>query len=314
MEFDPRDLSDARDRDHFEVHELRWGDDVRGLDGRERDVDRERDPHHDPRESFVHGLELPRSLDREFVQDPRENLYELNRDDSKMLATIGAFRVVHERDLEDFPGAERTLNHLRDEGLIESVQIGAGAHADVLTAEGRSVLEANRIDRGDDGRSGRDDGRQAFYAGVSRARELHHDSDLFRAYREVEKDLREKGGDVQRIVLEVDLRREYQQWLQEHNRGRSDSDGRPDRDEREKEAWAREHDLPYFDERVHFPDFRIEYEVDGRDGHRDVEVVTEHYRGAHAGAKASAGFTCVRGGNSPQGGSPFDPHGAEDYV
>lgn len=60
------------------------------------------------------------------------------------------------------------------------------------------------------------------------------------------------------MVLEVDLKREYQQFLQEHNRRRPDSDGRPDRDEAEIESWAREHGLPYFDDQVHFPDFRIE--------------------------------------------------------
>jgi hypothetical protein len=39
-------------------------------------------------------------VDRELVQDDRENLYELNREDSLTLATIGAFRVAAERDLE----------------------------------------------------------------------------------------------------------------------------------------------------------------------------------------------------------------------
>jgi hypothetical protein len=57
------------------------------------------------------------------------------------------------------------------------------------------------------------------------------------------------------VVLEEDLKREYQSFLQEHNRGRPDSDGRPDRDAREIEAWAREHDLPFFDDSVRFPDF-----------------------------------------------------------
>jgi len=33
-----------------------------------------------------------------------------------------------------------------------------------------------------------------------------------------------------------------------------------DRDAREIEQWAREHDLPYFDKSVHFPDFRLEYD------------------------------------------------------
>jgi hypothetical protein len=47
------------------------------------------------------------------------------------------------------------------------VQIGAGEDADVLRPEGRSVLEANRHEHGDDIRMGRDDDRQALYAGVS---------------------------------------------------------------------------------------------------------------------------------------------------
>ena len=151
------------------------------------------------------------------------------------------------------------------------------------------MLDAHRRER-------EDDERQAFHAGVSRARELQHDAQLFRAYVETEDRLREKGADIQRVVLEVDLKREYQQFLQDHNRDRPDSDGRPDRDAREIAEWAREHDLPYFDDQVHFPDFRIEYELDGRDRHEDVEVLTGHYRGAHAASRARAGFTCFRGG------------------
>ena len=107
------------------------------------------------------------------------------------------------------------------------------------------------------------------------------------------------------MVLEVDLKREYQQFLQEHNRNRTDSDGRPDRDEREIATWAREHDLPYFDDHVHFPDFRIEYELDGRDHQEDVEVVTDNYRGAHAASRVRAGFTCI--GSSKRGGGPVRP-------
>ena len=59
--------------------------------------------------------------------------------------------------------------------------------------------------------------------------------------------------------------------------------------------WALEHDLPYFDEQVHFPDLRIEYEeIDGRRDHVDVEVTTIHYRGAHGAAAARSGFSCYR--------------------
>ena len=99
---------------------------------------------------------------------------------------------------------------------------------------------------------------------------MDHDSNLYATYRQEEARLRDEHDDleIRRVVLEQDLKREYQEFLQEHNRDRSDSDGRPDRDEDEIRDWAREHDLPYFDDQVHFPDYRIEYEVDGRERHR----------------------------------------------
>ena len=44
-------------------------------------------------------------------------------------------------------------------------------------------------------------------------------------------------------MLDTELKREYQQFLQEHNRGKSDSDGRPDRSPDEIARWAMDHDL-----------------------------------------------------------------------
>ena len=288
-----REQDDVRDRD----------DDVRDRDAGERDID--------PRDAFVDGLELPRGLEREIVLDG-EHRYELNGDDSRTLATVGAFRVVAERDLRDsrdesVDRREPDLRHLRDEGLAEFVRLDGRERALTLTDRGHRLLETHR----------RDDAReQAFYAGVSRPRELSHDVQLYRAYLREEERLREQGADIRGVVLEHELKREYQEWLQEANRGRPDSDGRPDRDAREIETWGHEHDLPYFDESVHFPDFRIEYELNGRDHHEDVEVVTEHYRGAHAASVARAGFRCYgRGGGSGRtGGRGFDPRLAEDFL
>lgn len=178
-----------------------------------------------------------------------------------------------------------------------------------LTEHGYHLLEAHRRDPGDAR-------EQAFYAGVNQPRELSHDVQLYRAYLCEEQRLREEGADIRGVVLDHELKREYQEWLQEHNRGRADSDGRPDRHPREIEEWAHEHDLPYFDESVHFPDFRIEYELHGRERHEDVEVVTERYRGAHAASVARAGFRCYgRGGGSGRsGGRAFDPRVAEDFL
>ncbi len=287
MNFDPRDFNDKRDIDPQSIY---------GFSRRERPERDARDP--DPRDALVRSVDLPRGLERELVQDSRERLYELNGDESRMLATVGAFRVIAERDLDRFRGAGENLEHLRDEKLIRSVPIGHDEKAVVLTDRGWDVLDAHRLNR-----HGTD--RQEFHAGVSRPRELRHDAQLFGAYQEVERRLRAGGAQAKRVVLEVDLKREYQQFLQEHNRNRADSDGRPDRDEREIATWAREHDLPYFDDHVRFPDFRIEYELDGRDRHEDVEVVTDNYRGAHAASRVRAGFTCV--GSSQRGGGRLTP-------
>lgn len=259
--------------------------------------------HTEPRDVFASHLDLPRGLERELVIDGT-NRFELNRNDVRVLSTVGAFRVVSDRDLRR--ARESSLSHVRDEGLVRFVSLNARDRAVTLTERGRRLLERHGCNRDDDR-------QQGFYAGVSRMRELSHDAQLYRAYLREANRLRGEGGEVQRVVLDYELKREYQQWLQEHNRGRSDSDGRPDREAAEMGQWAREHDLPYFDESVHFPDFRIEYELDGMERHKDVEVVTANYRGAHAASRARSGFTCVGGGRQSRG-QPFDPDFAGDYL
>ena len=110
-------------------------------------------------------------------------------------------------------------------------------------------------------------------------------------------------ANIHRVVLENELKAEYQEFLQERNRDRDDSDGRPDRDPLEIQDWAREHNLPCDDQgHVQFPDVRIEYDIDGRDHTLDVEVMTPHYRGAHAAAKSGSGFTLYFSSRSGGGG------------
>jgi hypothetical protein len=96
--FDPRD--EARERDARE-------------DGRARVYERDRDD--DPREGLIRDLDLPRGEERELVVF-RDRVYELDGDDSRTLAAVGAFRVVPEHDLDI---DHDRLEHLRDEGLIE---------------------------------------------------------------------------------------------------------------------------------------------------------------------------------------------------
>ena len=105
--------------------------------------------------------------------------------------------------------------------------------------------------------------------------------------------LAERGARIERIVLDYELKRDYQRWLHERDGDRDDYDGHSDRSSAEIQQWAADHDLPNFDNHVHFPDLRVEYEeVDGRLRHEDVEVMTVHYRGGHAAAVSRAGFSC----------------------
>jgi DNA-binding PadR family transcriptional regulator len=223
----------------------------------------------------------------------RDHVYEIDGDESRALATVGAFRVVVESDLHDLrddaQSSRRTLKHLENEGLIRTSPLSSEDRAVTLTDRGRDLLEANRYERDDRSH----EPRQTFYAGVRKPRELTHDTKVYRAYQRADERLRGQGGRSRRVVLDYELKRDYQRFLHERNRGKKDCDGRPDREPAEIARWAREHELPYDDGHVRFPDARIEYEDrDGRSRHEDIEVVTAHYRGAHAGGAAKSGFTC----------------------
>jgi DNA-binding MarR family transcriptional regulator len=236
---------------------------------------------------------LPRGRDRELVHD-RDREYTLRGSESRMLATVGAFRVVSSRDLRDHDGSPADsrsgdLRHLREQGLIETTRVpGYRDHAVSLTKDGRSLLESHRdLDR---------DHHQTFYAGLGRERELEHDLQVYRAYEQAEARLLERSAHIERVLLDHELKSEYQRWLHERDKDRDDYDGQPDRTPDEIREWAYDHDLPYFDDEVHFPDVRIEYqEPDGRWEREDIEVLTPHYRGAHGASVARSGFSCYRG-------------------
>src|SRR5438034_907746 len=81
------------------------------------------------------------------------------------------------RDRADRPTDPRRgdLRHLREQGLIDTIRLdGRRDVAAVLTDRGRDLLGQHR------NRSA--DGRQEFYAGLKRERELEHDSQVFEAY------------------------------------------------------------------------------------------------------------------------------------
>jgi DNA-binding MarR family transcriptional regulator len=249
----------------------------------------------------MRDLDLPRDREREVAYDARDRTYTLRGSETRSLSTVGAFRVVAARSLRDHSGRPADprsgdLRQLREQGLINTVRLdGRRDVAVVLTARGRDLLE--------DHRNRSSGGHQEFYAGLRRERELEHDAQVFEAYLSVAERLHARAANVDRVVLDDELKRDYQRWLHERDHDRDDYDGHPNREPREIEQWALEHDLPYFDDQVHFPDLRIEYEeLDGRRRHEDVEVLTIHYRGAHGAAAARSGFTAYRGFSARIGG------------
>jgi DNA-binding MarR family transcriptional regulator len=234
-----RDENDARDmgrgpgdsRQSNDEHHRDLRDDARWPDRDRERPDRTFDPH----EPFTRDLNLPRGLGREIVRD-RDHAYTLRGSETRTLATVGAFRVISSRDLGDHrdrPADPRSgdLRHLREQGLIETVRVpGSREHAVALTKEGRSLLEHHRD---------RDEGhRQTFWDGITRERELEHDLQVYRAYEREAERLADRGARIERVLLDHELKREYQSWLHERDRDRPDYDGHPDRSDEEIRDWA----------------------------------------------------------------------------
>jgi len=311
-DFDPRSFDDPRDDGYG--RELSQGSRGGMSDPRER-------ASLDPRDVFMKDLDLPRGPERERVR-VRDHYVTLRGSESRTLSTVGAFRVVPAGDLRYGQGKaldprDGDLKHLKREDLVQTIPLrGPDRALVVLTEKGRDVLETNRrsdaLRREVDDRYLRDDRdkhdsrepRQEFHHGMRRPRELTHDAQVYRAYEKEGERLREDDAIIRRVILDNELKSEYQEFLQERNRGRSDCDGRPDRSPEEIHRWAVEHELPDKDGHVQFPDARIEYEDrDGRLHTLDIEVETINYRGGHAAAKASSGFNRHSGSTMRVGGA-----------
>lgn len=278
----------------------------------------------DARDAVTRGVDLPRGPRRQRVRTLDRD-YRLSGDDVRALATVGAFRVVPANELREPNGRRSTqpsrdLERLQDNGLIKTMPHVVGTRRTTLvtlTERGRGLLESRRTRPTPDGP------RQAYYAGIRKPRELAHDARVYAAYQRVAERLSERGARVRRVVLEEELKADYQRFLQRGNRGRRDARGMPERDVEVIARWARENELPHQNGHAQIPDLRIEYEErDGRRAVEDIEVVTPHYRGAHAAAKRASGFTQFRGSGARAGGVSgsrrtgrrIDPRLAEEML
>ena len=150
-------------------------------------------------------------------------------------------------------------------------------------------------------------------------RELGHDVQLYRMYQMEAARLEKNGAGITRVVLDYELKRDYQTFL--HRKDRPEGATQ----ESDLQAFKLRLDMacPIIDGHLELPDLRIEYETeDGRAEHRDVELVTEHYSRGHLAGKAQAGFALYRasgrgaagGASVRKGGTPLDPHHLEALV
>ena len=275
-------------------------------------------PSGELRDALSRQLALPRGESRERVS-VGQRTYALRASEVRTLATVGAFRVIDTCDLtEDRSRWHGDLEHLRQERLVQftsKVLDGRSTTVASLTREGQQLLERYQ-------RTEVNDARQGYYSGVVKPRELAHDARLYRAYADAAAKLDSTGARVQRVVLDYELKREYQRFLQANNHANRSASGRPDRSADEVRAWADEHGLTVVDGGVQFPDVRIEFEdADGRPDREDIEVATEHYSTRQIAAKRAAGFQMhgssagrLGGGSGRSGASPFDPHAAEEVL
>jgi hypothetical protein len=257
-------------------------------------------------------LALPTGLDRQPVR-VREHVYRLRESEARTLATVGAFRVVRADDLQPAPSSRDVwkgdLRALAEQGLVQvrTVEVNREPTAVVvLTRAGQRLLEASRVP------SERRD--QAFHAGLVKPREIAHDSQLYRLYQAEATRIEAGGGRIDRIVLDYELKRDYQTFLNRPDR----PEGTSTRDD--MQAFAEATGLPVVDDHLELPDLRIEFETsDGRLECRDVELVTEHYSRGQLAGKSAAGFALYRaagagrprGEGGRRGGTPIDPHHLE---
>lgn len=271
----------------------------RGRDGRSGGVPMER-------------LSLPKGPDRQPVR-VRDEVYRLRESEARTLATVGVFRVVRADDLQPTPSSRDAwrgdLRTLAEQGLVQMRTVEVNRESTVvvvLTRSGKRLLQASRVPG--------DRREQEFHAGLVKPREIAHDSQMYRLYQAEATHIEAEGGRVDRIVLDYELKRDYQTFL-----NRSDKpEGTGAHDD--MHAFAETAKLPVIDDHLELPDLRIEYETaDGRLEYRDVELVTEHYSRGQLAGKGAAGFALyraagagrARGQGARRGGTPFDPHHLE---
>ncbi|MHB8525835.1 MAG: hypothetical protein ACYDD2_06720 [Candidatus Acidiferrales bacterium] len=199
------------------------------------------------------------------------------------LIEIGKFRVVPVDDLaqlrytSDHARMENDVQNLRRQGLIEQHSIeghdGRSKNVLAITREAHKLLTRQKwIPEG-----------QAVYHGLAKPKEVRHDADLYRLYRQVAEEIESSGGRVRRVILDYEIKRELYKKLSHIDPHKNPA--------YERIRVANEYDLQVVNDKIPVPDLRIEYEDECRDVQRlDLEIATRDYRARGLAEKAKAGF------------------------
>ena len=195
----------------------------------------------------------------------------------------GTFGCVGWSDMVDarFGGnafaAAKGVERLQCQGLVEVIEARGpkGGAFKVLGLTGKGVE-----------RLGRGPGGQRYWTS-SKPRQAAHDAAVYRAAKAATQDIRKRGGEVGRVVIDTEFRSKVARRVERARAKAGEAAARA-----AAKAIADELHLPCKDGKVSYPDARIEYtDSRGDAGRVDIEVATGHYRRGTVAGKSAAGFT-----------------------
>jgi hypothetical protein len=217
----------------------------------------------------------------------RDRRYRLSDSEVRTLAELARFRVVATHDLGLYVYGGRTdeasaqfqglvRKHLVRKGIFEGPE-ATPRELLTLTERGHQLVRARRLVPED----------QAVHHGFLKPRDANHDADLYLLYQKEAARIEQQGGRTLRVVLDYELKRKVNRDIAHFGT------------DAHREI-ARRHGLRVIGTKIPIPDLRIEYETGEREpASVDLELVTEHYRGASVAEKVRAGFSLY----APHGGT-----------
>jgi hypothetical protein len=214
----------------------------------------------------------------------RGRTYRLRSSEIRTLTELGRFRAVVSKDLQEFAyqgdedRAKADLQNLIRQELVAEKRI---PHSETspcrlltLTRQGHLVPTATKNIRKN----------QAIHYGFTKAREAHHDADIYRMYYSAAEKVEQQGGRNLRVILDYELKKRVYRDLTTLGLRREST--------AKKKEIAERHGLQLVRGKIPLPDLRIECETrEGEMARVDLELAMEHYRRRTLAEKVRAGFS-----------------------